>query len=75
MDKLPPLPAEAGKAREAAITALASQTEETCDFTEFTFNDLIQKEWVVFHNVGKTGRYAWAKETPQGDIREEQKAG
>ena len=75
LDKLPPLPADAHKAREAAITSLAEQTEETPDFAEFTLKDLLNKEWVVFHQTGKAGRYAWAGEDPVNDISDKQKAG
>ena len=75
LDKLTPLPADAHKAREAAITSLAEQTEETPDFAEFTLKDLLNKEWVVFHQTGKAGRYAWAGEVPMNDIRDKQKAG
>lgn len=63
LEKLPPLATETTAAFDAAVAALATETGETVDFTEFTLKDLVKKEWVVFHGAENAGRYAWAGES------------
>lgn len=64
--KLTELPVNHEKAMEMAVEALAQEAQETTDFVEFTFGDLLKKGWVEFGISEGAGWFGWHGETSHG---------